>query len=225
MDSAEFEQEITRCAHTQKRTLVENYVQSQLAIDYDYFLRHGREQFPEHDFEEVTAAIRAIDLGCQVILAGFLSKKPFLFTIEANGTVFREESFAVIGSGAPGAQASLFRRGYRGYMGPLEAAYYIYEAKKFSEIAPGVGPNTDMAMAAPSLRQGFARWKHVSALYLQRLEEDYKKFGPQRYQPSNWPELLPGLEFPEEQSDPESTTHDQTPQPPSLASPVASGES
>jgi Proteasome subunit len=213
MDSAEFVSEISECAHKQKRVLANDYVQSQLAMSYEYFLEHGRSRLPDRHFDEITAGVRSIDLGCDVILAGFIDRNPFLFTIDRTGSVYREESFACIGSGAAVAQASLFRRRYRGYMPIEEAAYYIYEAKKFSEVAPGVGQSTDMAVMASSPKPGFSRWQMVSPFYMARLESEYKQFGPQAYVGEAFPALLPGLSFKEAQSTPEVPMDDSQSQP------------
>lgn len=224
-DSAEFVQQITECAHTQKRTLANNFIQSQLAVSYEYLLEHGISQLPERQFDDLVSGVRSIDLGCQVILVGFISGNPFIFTIEANGTVCREESFAVIGSGGAVAQSSLFRRGYRGYMPIGEAAYYIYEAKKFSEVAPGVGPRTDMAVVGRSDRPGYSKWMMVDPFYMERLDSEYKRFGPQEYRPEPWRWPMAALWFKEDQPNPQPTTDDQSPSPPLQESPEGSGES
>jgi hypothetical protein len=208
MDSADFVAEISKCANAQKRVLADNYVHSQLGVSYDYLLEYGRSRFPQHHFDEIISGVRLIDLACQLILAGFIGGNPFLFTIDRDCAIYRDESFAVIGSGTPVAQASLFRRGYRGYMPIEEAAYYIFEAKKFSEVSPGVGSRTDMAVVKKSKKTGFTNWQAVSPFYMTRLENEHKQFGLRDYAPSPWSEAFPGLSFTEDQSTPESTTHD-----------------
>lgn len=138
MDSADIVSKVLECAHVQKRILAENYIRSQLGESYDWLLEQGHLKLPENHFSELLTGVRSITLGCQILLAGFVSENhPLLLTIDSDGTVYREESFAVIGTGGATAQASLFRRKYRGFMPIDEAAYYIYEAKKFSEVAPG----------------------------------------------------------------------------------------
>lgn len=224
-DSADFVKQITECAQAQKRTLVENFVQSQLAVNYDYLLKHGASQLPERQFDDLVSGVRSIDLGCQLILVGFLSGNPFMFTIDRNATVYREESFAVIGAGGPVAQSSLFRRAYRGYMPINEAAYYIYEAKRLSEVAPGVGSRTDMAVIGDVDRPGFSKWMTVDPFYMARLDSEYKRFGPQEYKSEPWQWPTVGLWFKEDQPSPELTTDDQSPPPPSLELPERSGES
>lgn len=216
MGSAEYVSEISACASKQKRTLVEAYVQSQLGVSYEYFLEYGQVRLPERHFDEIMTGVRSIDLGCDVILAGFIGDDPFLLSIDRYGMVYREESFAAIGSGASNAQASLFRRAYRGYMPLDEAAYYIYEAKKFSEVSPGVGPSTTMAVIGKSPQSsGFSRWKHADPFCMARLENEYKQFGPQPYIASGWPEGFGSLAITEGQSTPELTIHDPLSLPPS----------
>jgi 20S proteasome alpha/beta subunit len=225
MDSADLVREFSECAHRQKRTLVENYVQSQVAISYDYLLEKGRSRFPERHFDELMSGVRAIDLGCEVILSGFVGKDPRLFTITREGSVYREESFAATGSGGTVAGASLYRRRYRGHLPIAEAAYYIYEAKKLSEVASGVGQNTDMLVLKKSEKPGFTKWNTVSGFYIAHLESEYKEFGPRDYKAAAWDDILPGLSFREDQSNPQSTKADPSPPQPSPESPGGSGES
>jgi hypothetical protein len=94
-----------------------------------------------------------------------------------------------------------------------EAVYYIYEAKKMSEVSPGVGPLTDMAVTWKSDRPGYGKIKMIGPFYMTRLENEYKRFGPQPYEPSGWPSIIE--EFPTtDQLSPPSTTGDPSlPQP------------
>jgi hypothetical protein len=205
MDSVDMVKLLTDCAHLQKRVLVDNYVRSQLAVGYDYFLEHGRNQFSQADFDQIITTIRSIDLGCEMILAGFIGKAGFLFTIMPDCSVHRQESFAVIGSGGSVAQAALFQRKYQRTLDIQEAIYYAYEAKRLSEVAPGVGPETTVAVAKKGTLPGYSKFEMVNVFYMSRLESQYRKLALQDYISCQMESIFPVLPFRESQSDQQST--------------------
>jgi hypothetical protein len=180
MGTADIEAELTKVAHLQRRVLVENYIQSQLSIDYDYFLQHGHEQLPEVQYVDLAYAIRSIDLGCSLIIAGFVKVGPVIFTIGQDGSVSRMEAFAAIGCGALAAEESLYRREYQGHLPISQAAYYLYEAKRMSEVSGDVGKSTNIGIFGKS-RPGFIRWKMLDPIATAMLDGQYKRFGPQEY--------------------------------------------
>ncbi|MGA7239823.1 MAG: hypothetical protein WBY44_29355 [Bryobacteraceae bacterium] len=209
MDSADVAASIEECAKHQKRRLVDQFVQSQLAVNYEYLLKNGKAELPERHFDEVMTQVRSIDLGCDVILAGFVGHMPVLFTVWRDGSVNREETFAVVGTGWSVAQTALFRRNYRGSLPIGEAAYYIYEAKKLSEISSGVGPGTNMCIVKKGI-PGYARYKHVDVFAMADLDSQYKRFGIQEFDKRVSPTRIgSGLSFTEDRSDPQSTTAGQ----------------
>lgn len=215
MDSADIALVIRECASRQKLTLADQYVQSQLAFSYDYLLAHGKEQLPKRDFDEVIYNVRSINLGCDIVLAGFVGSMPVLFTVWNDGTVNKEEAFAVVGSGCLVAQAALFRRQYRLALQIEEAAYYLYEAKKMSEIGSGIGPGTSMSVLKKG-RPGYVRYKHVDGFTMAELEQQYKACGIQEYRPAVHGRIQgTGFSFTEDQSNPQSTTDGQQ-SPPAL---------
>jgi len=54
--------------------------------------------------------------------------------------------YSAIGSGEPHAISSFIANDYTGLVSLNEGVYMVYEAKKRSEKAPGVGPSTDMCV-------------------------------------------------------------------------------
>ena len=88
----------------------------------------------------------------QLLLSGFLDKRPVLFTVsifERNPKVELSDSFAVIGYGYTIASTVLKLREYHSGMPLSYASYLVYEAKRCSEKTGSVGHITALAIQAP----------------------------------------------------------------------------
>lgn len=83
---------------------------------------------------------------CELIVSGFVSSVPVLITVQADEkghlSVAQQTSFAAIGSGASIASVILSCREYQYPISIQNATYLVYEAKRWSEKASGVGPLT-----------------------------------------------------------------------------------
>ena len=221
---------LRKAAQLQRCKLVDDYVHSQLALSYQYFLKHGKEQLPDSVFSEVVFNVRTIQLDCSLIVAGFVRQPdqmiPTLFTIETTGEVRKNEAFSVIGCGQSVAESWLFRKLYKSDLDIAQAAYMLFEAKRLSEVSGDVGPSTDMGVLRPSPTVGYIGWKSISPVTKARFERRFKELHERDYEPLVLSsQELAGLRFKEGQADPQSTITDQSPPPPSPESPGGSGES
>ena len=107
------------------------------------------------------------------IVAGVDASGPHLYVV-ADGQLHCADSvgFCAIGSGASHAESLLMFAKYHPGMAPAEAMLLTFAAKKRSEVAPGVGSETDMFTIGPM--PGMSNW--LDAETLQNLGEMYTKW-------------------------------------------------
>ena len=142
-----------------------------------------------------------------LIVGGFIGEEPMLmYTGYADGQPYTALSgdMAVIGSGSSIATAFLKIRKYGPMSSVRRALYIAYEAKKYSENAPSVGPKTALAVLFPS-----GKTRTFGHKYNDRLEESRRKFGLQPIDLGALP-------------DPRYPTNGQSPLPPLPESPGGS---
>lgn len=179
LDEANVYAELKRPAELQKRALCEHYVQMRLGIPYSDFLDHGKDSLSEATFQQTEFEIRELDLGCDLIAAGFPASKfppvPHIFTITSDGTVCRRDNFAAIGTGSLIAEAVLFQRNVAYPLNSLQRTLYaVWEAMKLGRIAPGVGKLINIVVVEPPGHVG-RMLTHKGATSLNEL---YEKYGP-----------------------------------------------
>jgi hypothetical protein len=154
-----------------KDSLVEDYIRGRFSMSYREFQQAT--SIPPDQLEEGWRKIEGMDVECELIIAGFIDKAPYIFfTQDTGGRLLSERNFAAIGSGAYAARLILgFRNQDRGDNAPI-TIYHVFEAKKIGENAPSVGRETAVLLLRPETGM------HLCPIYPQ-LEEAYKKFGPQ----------------------------------------------
>ncbi len=81
-----------------------------------------------------------------LIIAGIDTTGTYIYTITPPGTItpMNQQGFATIGIGDIHANNSLIGSSYKTSNTLKESLYLTYEAKKRSEVAPGVGKSTDI---------------------------------------------------------------------------------
>lgn len=126
-----------------KRRLVEEYVRNTLGLGFDEFLAKST-SFPSGLHENILTEISRIQIDCQLLLVSLRTDLHALFTVDTDGAVFEEENFAAIGSGASNAIAWLHFRKQQQYLATNVTILHVWEAKKFSDNAPGVGRETNL---------------------------------------------------------------------------------
>jgi hypothetical protein len=116
----------------------------------DRFQGEGAKLLPPATYASIDTRISIYDLGASLIVGGFgTDGLPFILTVRNPGIVtdHTKLGFWCIGSGSTLAQSSLFSRNYSWSFSVEKAAYLVYEAKKNSERATGVGTKeTDIAI-------------------------------------------------------------------------------
>jgi len=130
--------------------------------------------------------------GCnaELIVGGFVESEALLLrSTYVNGDPQTELAgdMAVVGSGFALAQGLLRVRGYSAGTSLQRAIYLAYEAKKYSENSPGVGPKTGILVVYPN-----GTGKSFGPRYYLFLEESRKLFGLQSIDPA----ALPNPEYP-----------------------------
>ena len=88
----------------------------------------------------------------------------------------------------------MMRRNYTSQMNIHEAVYCVYEAKRNSEIVPGVGADTRLYVS--HFDSGMQRLT-ISPLHenIALLEKQYATFGPQRFSLDRVPLLQDSMMF------------------------------
>ncbi|MEO8129174.1 MAG: hypothetical protein ABJF23_33630 [Bryobacteraceae bacterium] len=193
IDHANIHDHLSMAPRLQRRKLVEDYIQSKLSISYETFLSDGKSILPEELHRQILWDVQAITLDCEIVLAGFIGTAPYVFSVWRDGSVSQAEAFVAVGSGATVAQAALFQRGFDGSLDIMEALYYIYEAKRLSEVAPGVGQTTGMFVMLPSRRVGGdSAIFGISLGAFESLNAQYRRFGLKAFKPTiGFGDLIP----------------------------------
>lgn len=164
--------------HSFRRSLVNGYVQSVLSMDYEELLRDGEKIIPDSLRTAVFEEITRIDLGCELIvmtIPGESNPDLQVCTIHKDGTILQQTNFCAIGTGSPNAESWLhFRQQSSGYS--IERTMlHVYEAKRFSESAPGVGKQT-IAIVLSAEKEGNLKIIHEDGF--KPLAKMWSKYGP-----------------------------------------------
>ncbi len=140
----------------------------------DRHVRRKYGQLSEHFFDNVYPKlsaerqngidneISAISLDCLLILSVYADGHPYLFTVNPDGTVVECKDFTVIGCAYTVSQSILFNRKYCNEFSLGAALYAVYEAKRFAEIDPSVGPETIIGIHHPPNKSRNVLWLDVS---------------------------------------------------------------
>jgi hypothetical protein len=182
-----------------RRNLIEAHIHSRTGLTFSEFMAWGASAHPPDVYHRVSSELDSITLGCELLIVGFIEGIPRLFQVQEDGSVVEQAHFAAIGAGATVARSALLQRQYTWNKPKNQAMYLVYEAKQLSQIAPGVGPETEIC---------FVRWRgagnpvSVQALgSCWDLEEYLKRYGPQPLPIGDFPDIDPRL-F-DEMNDPE----------------------
>ena len=135
-----------RFVHVRRRLLNERVFQPRgLSFD-DYYTRGIIQSIPPDLAMILDNQVQGFQLGVSLIIAGVDSSGGHIYTVEDPGTsqCFDRLGYHAIGSGSRHAMLSLVTLQHGANVDLTRALYNVYCAKRQSEIAPGVGPSTDM---------------------------------------------------------------------------------
>jgi len=147
--------EIKKSVLIQKVKLADEYVKGKFGFSYDHLRTHGKKELPASLLYETFSAIKELELGCQLLIVGFLDhggyrNEQFMFVIERDFSVTHHSLFAAIGTGGIVAESALYQRKQFSHRELWDTLYNVYEAKSLSQISEGVGSGTDMAVLSPA---------------------------------------------------------------------------
>ena len=165
--------EVRKPAYRQKLRIIDEYFQRKWGVTYERYREGALNNLPERARDDIIRDVDGLTLGCQLIITPFVQDEPRLFTVSDDATASELDHFAVIGSGAWIANASLCQRQYNRMLDLKTALYYVYEAKKLSEAEGHVGKRTHMAVFQNT------RMLFVSDSGMETLESWFWKFSPQ----------------------------------------------
>lgn len=100
----------------------------------------------------VDQAMTQTSLNVELLLAGVDQGGAHIFSVHNPGTELQHDviSYAAIGSGAIHALQSMIGFGHTSAAGFPETIFRVYASKRRSEVAPGVGQETDIAIVRTS---------------------------------------------------------------------------
>lgn len=171
-------------AQEYKAALIDDYIRQMLGISYETF-RAQAEHLPADFVSARMGEVSAIRLQAQLILAGFVQfpsepgspRLPYLFSVgddaDHQDMVRVEDSFAAIGAGAYVAIPAIHQREHDDDKSLMETIYTVFEAKRLSEIVPGVGGFTSIDVMEPSGKV----WSITDAGH-ERCETLFARLGP-----------------------------------------------
>jgi len=168
------EDEIVRAVQNHRDKLTDRYVRTRHDVSFEHFRTH-RNEFDAGQWRETWANIKKINLDCQLIICTFIKKEPFMFQVEDDGHVWRDENFLAIGTGSTIANSILcFRRQNEDLYVP-DTAYNVFEATQFAKKSktPGVGKIHAFSVLYPGKKQ-----KRLRPSGIRQLRKYFEKYGP-----------------------------------------------
>ena len=166
------EDQLSKAVLQHRSKLVKLYVKSRHSVTFKYFRTH-RQEFDKGKRAETESGIENMQLGCVLLVCTFIKGTPFIFQVNEDCTVIREENFAAIGSGSEVANAILCYRQQNDDLAVDETLYSVYEATKFARRTkvPGVGKLHAFSVLSPGRKQ---------RRRLRELSKCFDKYGPQK---------------------------------------------
>ena len=121
----------------------------------------------------------------ELLINGFLQGSACTFRVcateEPEDEAFAVDGFGCAGSGATLAHYSMLFRGFSNTMGLHEALYYVFEAKKWSEMETGVNKETILCVQVPAPKPNDIVFRFLETDALRVLKKLHKRLGPQPF--------------------------------------------
>ena len=133
--------------HRQKR-VEENILKPLLGADFPQFQSMLTQTQTSQLLQQVLSLVSQHNLQTELLVAGMDDSGAHLFTIIHPGQLFplATMGFGAIGSGGVHAGVRMSLGQHTKSASLTETLYSVYEAKRASEVAPGVGKLTDLAL-------------------------------------------------------------------------------
>jgi hypothetical protein len=184
--------EIKKPVLMQKEKLADEYVRGKFGFSYDHLRTHGKRELPASLLYETFSAIKDLELGCQLLIVGFLDhgahkNETHIFVVERDFSVAHHSPFAAIGTGGIVAEAALYQRKQLSHRKLGDTLYNVFEAKSLSEISEGVGPSTDMAVLSPAPNPTASiDSRFVNQVGFQALKQMYEQYSLKEVTKNTW---------------------------------------
>lgn len=160
-----------------KHRLADEHLGAAVGMSYSAFQEYGASALPRDLYRTLAWEVRNQIVDVELIVAGFIKHQSVLVKL-SSGKAMICDHFATIGSGGFLADASLLQREHSELCHFNLAVYRVYEAKRLSERAPGVGPSTSIMVLHDSIDKTELDLFHQERLPL--LDQEIKRFGPKR---------------------------------------------
>jgi len=158
-----------------KNQKADEYISSKFGVSYKDFIDIGKTKFPEELFRAAFTEVSRIDLGADLIVAGFNNLQLPLICEATNDGVHIRDNFATIGEGAYLATSVFRHRQYHGVEDLNRAIYVVYEAKRYAERVGSVGTQTLLRV----LRENDTHPINVNGEGIEFLASQFTEYGPQ----------------------------------------------
>jgi len=187
-----FQSHLELAVLTQKQHLANEYVIGALGMDYEEFLKVGKDKLPSDVYRDMVSSITRQTLDCTLLVIAFAQMNPILYRIHESGMVENCEHFAAIGSGYYIAESTLFQREQNDDEAVGRTIYNVYEAMRLGSYAPGVGKKFQMWIAEweydcddreedeEVTDLGMVIRSEITPAYFAILEKLYRKYGPKK---------------------------------------------
>ena len=162
LDISDVAEIYSKCFYDLRNKLIENNVLSKYNLTFDSFIAEQK-KMSEKFIDMITANIKRYEndfsrsQGIETIITGVDNNGPHIYIV-INGEVSCNDKlgFASIGIGSSHAISHFMLSKYSGSASESKALLTIHQAKKKSEVSPGVGKETDMCVIGP-LKGSFTR--------------------------------------------------------------------
>jgi len=125
--------------------MIEKEIFSRFKIDQDYIKNVLSDNMPNKIIDGMLNDIKNFEFQVSVLLAGFKGGHAYISDIKERSISYRRDiSFSAIGSGSIQAINTLFFQKHSKNEGIKTTLYNVYKAKRNSEVAIGVGKETDL---------------------------------------------------------------------------------
>lgn len=145
----------SKCYFSLRNRLLENYLLSQFNLTLNSFIE--RQQSMNKDFVDmIVSKIERFQTyymnDVETIVSGIDTFGPHIYVVK-NGKIscFDKLGFASIGIGSSHAVSHFMFSAYSRFASESKALLTIHQAKKKSEVSPGVGKETDMCVIGPQI--------------------------------------------------------------------------
>jgi hypothetical protein len=158
-----------------KNKIIARLVLEPLGLTWQTFLSKQKDMSPDW-LDSITDRILEYSSAARTIVAGLDATGAHIYVVDGTGKVscVDKVGFAAIGIGKRHAESEFMFSGHTPDSEFPDSLLRLYIAKKRAEVAPGVGPSTDM-FVVPSLGKGFVTRDEELISGMPQLHDTYRE--------------------------------------------------